>query len=416
VSSEPFFRRAHARVVAGLTRLAGTQHFAAIEDAAQTALESALVSWPRAGQPQDPEAWLFRAAKNAFISELRNETRRAALLEKFRDVPTDNGDAGEGEEDLLRMLFVCCDEAMPVESQLAIALKTLCGFGVEEIAERLFTSEMNVYKRLERARTRLREAPFELSAEQLAARVPSVRAVLYAMFAEGHLSTQAEGAIRRELCSEALRLADLLAAHPDGGTPETLALLALMHLHTARMPARQDGAGGLLLLEEQDRSLWDQRQIQAGLACLARSAEGDTFSRFHAEAGIAAEHCLAPTFAETRWGRIVECYELLERVAPSPLHRLNRAVAVAELRGPREGLRVLEGLEPPSWLEGSYLWAAVLADLHRRGGDAALAARHRNTALESAPSDTVRAALRRRLEVDSSSGSEALANDKSPLA
>jgi RNA polymerase sigma-70 factor (ECF subfamily) len=163
------------------------------------------------------------------------------------------------------------------------------------------------------------------------------------------------------------------------------------------MPARQDGSGGLLLLEEQDRSLWDQREIQTGLSWLARAAEGDAFSRYHAEAGIAAEHCLAPSFAETRWDRIIECYELLELLAPSVLHTLNRAVAVAEHRGPEHGLTVLAGLEPPSWLLGSYQWSAVLCDLHRRAGHAEIATRYRESALESAPSDVIRQVLARRL-------------------
>jgi predicted RNA polymerase sigma factor len=174
-------------------------------------------------------------------------------------------------------------------------------------------------------------------------------------------------------------------------------LLALMHFHSSRMPARQDGSGGLLLLEEQDRSLWNSKEIAIGLEWLARSAEGATFSRYHAEARVAAEHCLAPTFAETRWERIVECYELLERLAPSALHTLNRAVALAEWQGPRAGLARLEGLAPPSWLVGSYLWAAVLADLHLRAGDSVLAEQYRAAALASAPSNAIRATLERRL-------------------
>jgi predicted RNA polymerase sigma factor len=217
------------------------------------------------------------------------------------------------------------------------------------------------------------------------------------LFTEGYLSSHAEDAIRRELCDEALRLTEQLAEHQVGSVPETFALLALMHLHRARMPARQDGAGGLLLLEEQDRALWDANEVAAGLAWLARSATGTVFSRYHAEAGIAAEHCLAPTFAETRWERIVECYGLLEQVAPSALHTLNRALALAELRGPDAGLKLLEGLAPPSWLIGSYLWAAVLADLHLRAGNSTEARRYRTAALETAPSAAVREALERRL-------------------
>jgi RNA polymerase sigma-70 factor (ECF subfamily) len=299
------------------------------------------------------------------------------------------------------MLFVCCDISIPVESQLVIALKTLCGFDIREIAERLFITEANAYKRLSRARSRLRELPFEpddLSGEQFASRLHAVQSILYLLFTEGYLS-HAKAAIRRELCDEAKRLTLILAEHPVGGTPDTFALLALMHLHSARMMARQDGSGGLLLLDEQDRARWDQREAQIGLTWLARSAHGDVFSRYHAEAGIAAEHCLAPSFEETRWDRIVECYALLERVAPSALHMLNRAVATAEWRGPVEGLAVLEGLEPPSWLEGSYMWAAVLADLHRRCGHNELARRYRDTAVDSAPSAAVRDALKRRLQI-----------------
>ena len=151
------------------------------------------------------------------------------------------------------------------------------------------------------------------------------------------------------------------------------------------------------MLEEQDRARWDQRQVQIGLAWLARSAQGDVFSRYHAEAGIAAEHCIAPTFDETRWDRIVECYALLERLAPSALHRLNRAVAIAQWRGPTEGLAVLEGFEPPTWLARSYMWAAVLADLYRRCGRDELAQRYRDAAIGSAPSPAIRDVLKRRL-------------------
>lgn len=167
---------------------------------------------------------------------------------------------------------------------------------------------------------------------------------------------------------------------------------------TARMTARQDSSGGLLLLGEQDRALWDQPRIQLGMEWLAKSAEGERFSRYHAEAGIAAEHCLAPSFQATRWDNVVECYVLLERIAPSAIHKLNRAVAVAEWRGPTEGLAVLEGFEPPTWLTGSYMWAAILADLHRRCGNADTADRYRDIALKSAPTLAVKRLLQRRLQ------------------
>jgi RNA polymerase sigma-70 factor (ECF subfamily) len=404
---EHFFRHEYGRLVAMLSRRIGMHHLETVEDAVQLALMTAVEMWSKGSVPENPSAWLFRVAHNHVVGELRGRARREQLVEQYgRGVSESSAGApsaflvGDVRDDVLRMLFACCDDSIPVESQLVIALKTLCGFDVREIAERLFTTEANVYKRLGRARGRFRALEFEpddLSTEQLSSRLASVQAILYVLFTEGYLSSHAEGAIRRELCDEAKRLTQVLAEHPVGATPETFALLALMHLHGARMTARQDAAGGLVLLEEQDRSLWNQSEIQVGLAWLARSAAGDAFSRYHAEAGIAAEHCLAPSFGETRWDRIVDLYALLERFAPSPIHTLNRAVAVAEWRGPADGLAVLEGLEPPSWLAGSYLWAAVLADLHRRCGHSELAHRYRDAAIEAAPSPAVKDALQRRL-------------------
>jgi RNA polymerase sigma factor (sigma-70 family) len=405
---EHFFRHEYGRLVAMISRRVGLRHLELVEDSVQCALLAAFESWTRGGVPENPSAWLFRVAHNHVVGELRQRARRERLVaehgfdgaESAATGPTATL-SGDVRDDLLRMLFFCCDDRIPVESQLVIALKTLCGFDVREIAERLFTTEANVYKRLGRARSRLRELPFEpdeLSADRLATRLPAVQSVLYLMFTEGYLSSHAEQAIRRELCDEAKRLAQVLAEHPVGGKPVTFALLALMHLHAARMTARQDGSGGLLLLEEQDRSCWDRTEMNTGLAWLAKSAQGDVFSRYHAEAGIAAEHCLAPSFEETRWDRIVECYALLEQLAPSALHTLNRAVATAEWRGPAAGLAIVEGLEPPSWLAGSYMWLAVVADLHRRCGHDDLAQRYRDAALGSAPSVAVRDVLKRRLQ------------------
>lgn len=407
---EHFFRHEYGRLVAMLSRRVGVQHLEAVEDAVQSALMTALESWTVAGLPDNPSAWLFRVAHNDLVGELRQRTRRRRILDEngaeHVAAPEDGPEpllAGEVQDDLLRMLFVCCDDAIPPESQLVLALKTLCGFDVREIALRLFSSEANVYKRLERARNRLREVPpriDELTAEQYSSRLPAVHKILYLLFTEGYLSSHAETAIRQELSDEAIRLASILAEHPVGKVPETSALLALMHLHAARITARQDASGGLILLAEQDRALWDQQKIQVGLSWLADSARGDVYSRYHAEAGIAAEHCLAPSFEQTRWDRVVECYSLLEQIAPSALHKLNRAVAVAEWQGPAAGLAVLEGLEPPSWLAGSYQWAAVLADLHRRCGHDDAARRYRDVAVKSAPTQAVRELLLRRLQVD----------------
>jgi len=305
----------------------------------------------------------------------------------------------EIRDDLLRMLFVCCDDAIPWESRLVLALKTLCGFSTGEIALRLFTSEASVYKRLARARERLRQTPLEVEVpiETLRSRLPSVHDVLYLLFNEGYLAAHPEHAIRWDLCGEAIRLTTILAEHPVAAVPETFALLALMQFHAARLDARLDGAGGLILLESQDRSLWDRARIACGTAWLARSASGDEFNRFHAEAAIAAEHCFAPSFSETRWEAIADLYAMLERIAPSPLHTLNRALAVAELDGPGAGLAVLDGMVPPSWLEGSYLWDAVLSDLYRRVGDQERAWVHAERAIGAIPEGPVKAAMKCRL-------------------
>lgn len=406
---EHFFRHEYGRLVATLSRRVGVQHLDAVEDAVQSALMTALASWTAGGLPDSPSAWLVRVAHNNLLGELRQQHRRRRILsergadpDEVMETPLEPPLPGEVRDDLLKMLFVCCDDAIPAESQLVLALKTLCGFDVREIALRLFSTEAQIYKRLERARNRLREAPpriDELSAEQYASRVPGVHQILYLLFTEGYLSSHAEQPIRGELIDEALRLGSILASHPVGKTPETAALLALMHLHAARITARQDAHGGLILLADQDRTLWDQERMGIGLQWLEASARGDVYSRYHAEAAIAAEHCLAPSFEETRWDRIAEGYALLERIAPSALHTLNRAVAVAEWQGPAAGLAVLEGFAPPHWLVDSHAWAAVLADLHRRCGHDEEARRYRDIALSSAPTPAVRALLERRLQL-----------------
>lgn len=398
---EHAFRHDAARLVAVLTRFAGVRHLAEVEDAVQSALEAAVTAWAVSGVPGDRAAWLFRVARNHLVSALR-KTARVPLLEvdDQADQPTATF-AAELRDEQLRMIFVCCDERLPADSRLVLALKTLCGFSTAEIAARLFLTEANVHKRLQRGRDRLRGDDFETSTpllETLRERLPSVHAVLALLFNEGHLSTHAEHAIRAELCDEAIRLATLLAHHPVGAEPETFALLAMMHLHAARLPARRDANGGLLLLEEQDRAAWDAEHLRAGAHWLEAAGQGERLTRFHVEAAIAAHHCFSASFAATPWGEIAELYAVLERLDPSPLHTLNRAVAIAEARGAQAGLETLRGLVPPAWLEGHWLWAAVLSDLHRRAGQTGEAARHRELAVTGAPSEPLRAALRRRLE------------------
>jgi len=377
----------------------GTHRLEAIEDAVQEALLAALEGWGRGGMPERPVAWLQQVAHHRLIDTLRKQHPDAALPDDLASEPelvvTGRQDL---PDDLLRMFFLCADEALPVESQLVLALKILCGFSVDEIARRLFTTEANVYKRLQRGREGLRGRMGDLPPiEILQSRAPAVRHIIYLLFNEGYSSARADQLVRRELCEEAIYLGTVLADHPAGDHPETWALLALMAFHAARLEARTDGAGGLLLLEEQDRARWDRGLIERGFEWLARSARGDQFSRYHAEAGIAAEHCRAPTFAGTRWQEVIDLYQILERHEPSPLHILNRAIAVAQLHGPAAGLAIIHELKPPGWLLGYYLWDAVLGELERRAGNLDRARQHLLRALDGAPTDAERSLLRRRL-------------------
>jgi RNA polymerase sigma factor (sigma-70 family) len=391
------FRHEHGRLVAILSRRFGTQEHELCEDAAQAALLRAVETWPRTGEPRDPGAWLYRVAHNVLIDALRKQQRRPSL-----EVPAETIDpvvlASELPDDLLRMLFLCADPELPSESQLALALKTLCGFSTQEIALRLFQSTEAIHKRLQRARARLRERVLDMPpASELELRLPQILHMLYLLFNEGYSSAKPDDPIRRELCDEAIRLAHVLAAHPVGAIPETDALLALMHLHASRFDARSDG---VVLLREQDRSKWDRSLIEAGVMHLRRSARGDVFSRYHVEAAIAVEHALAPTYEDTPWPEIARLYAALDRVAPSPLNRLNRAIAIAEWQGAHAGLAALAQEEPPPWFVDYYLWDATWAELYRRAGDPARALPHLLRAIEAAPTRAERALLeRRRLEL-----------------
>jgi RNA polymerase sigma-70 factor (ECF subfamily) len=403
-----YFRHEFGRLVSVLSRQFGLHRLQECEDAVQAALLRAVQTWRRGGSPADPGGWLYAVARNHLLDQLRSAKRAEARSEKAAaecHVSSAEDSAPgyyetEVRDDQLRMLFLCAHPAIPCEGQLVLAAKVLCGFSTAELALRLFQSEEAVHKRLQRARAVLRAANEEFDTPgvaELQSRLPAVQQMLYLLFNEGYSSAQADSLIRRELCEEAVRLALLLIEHPTGSTPETEALLALMYLHAARFEARSDGAGGLLLLEAQDRTRYDWQLIELGFGYLQRSARGERFSRFHAEAAIAAEHCIAPSYAQTNWQEIGRLYELLDRVSPSPLNTLNRAIALAEWRGPDAGLQLLESMKPPGWLLGYYLWDATLGELYRRRGDYERAVGHLTRALASAPTRAEQALLERRL-------------------
>jgi RNA polymerase sigma factor (sigma-70 family) len=420
---EHFFRHEFGRLVAVLTRSLGVRRLDLVEDVVQAALVQALETWSRRGVPEDPAGWLYRTARNLAIDALRRERIHARALPRLADdaartssltlrVRADEAHfADEIGDEPLRLLFVCCHEAVPAESRVAIALRTLCGFSTAEIARALLTTDANVQKRIERARDRLRElddkdVDFDTpAAAQLGARLDAVLAVVYLLFSQGCHVTHGDMPIRRDLCDEARRLARMLAAHAVGDVPAVHALLALMYFHGARFDARV-AQGAIVLLEEQDRSAWNWSDVREGMAWFARSAAGDELTRYHVEAGIAWEHCRAPTFADTDWRRIAELYDTLERIAPSPLNSLNRAVAEAHLHGPQAGLERLAAVVPENVPTRYPGWHAVIGELHFRLGRHAAAQSAWREALRFTTARADREFLHRRLAVCRPDGGE----------
>lgn len=421
-----WFRHEYGRLVAMLCYRFGPQHLEDIEDAVMQALARQLAGSSSQNSsetllPDDLSRWLYRVACNGFLDTARARKRHAEILEQqtvawlpgmtegmadldhiVHQDPDPNFE-NELENGQLYMLFACCDARVPELSQLMLALNILCGFEVKDISQRLFLTTANVYKRLGRAKALLREvrfSPAALSTESYGKRLPQVLRILYLMFTEGHLSIRSEYSVRKDFCVDALQLTGMLCRHPVGKLPECFALMSLMCFQFARLDARNDADGGLLLLEEQDRRRWNRALIQQGMKWLADSASGEHFSRYHAEASIAAEHALAPSYEATRWDRIVKSYELLEASQPSAVHRLNRALALAEAEGPDKALILLNDLQPPGWLQASYMWSAVRADLLRRTGAREEAKRAGQAAMDLAPTDAIRQALARRLQVN----------------
>ena len=404
------FRREAGRLVAILTRHFGVGHLQLAEDVVQDVLVKAMQTWPFTGVPQNPSAWLLQTAKNRALDQARRhslwrgkQTELAPLVEDCLQsaltVPPPQYE-DEIRDSQLRMMFVCCHPGLPVEAQVGLTLKTLCGFGEKEIAAAFLATADSVTKRLVRARQYLREQEVAVElppAEALAPRVDAVLQALYLLFNEGYKASQGGSLLRTDLCAEAIRLAELLTVHPLGDRPATHALLALMHLGAARLSARTGDGGSLLLLAEQDRSRWDQVQIRRGLTHLGASGTGLKVTRYHLEAGIAACHCLARDFAATDWRQIVTLYDALLELDGSPVVALNRAVAVAQVEGPRAGLAAVNKIKDRKALENYHLLHAVTGQLWLDAGETAQAAAGFRRALELATLPAERTLLEKRL-------------------
>ncbi len=300
----------------------------------------------------------------------------------------------------LRLMFACCHPLIPQESQTALALKTLCGFDAAEIAKAFLTTEAAIAKRLTRARQRIREQriPFEIpTGEELSSRLDGVLQTLYLLFNEGYKASSGENLIKEELCSEAIRLATLLAEHPAANQPRTHALVALMLLNAARLPTRVDPEGNILRLMEQDRSNWDRTMIERGIFHLAQAASGDELSEYHLQAGIAAWHCTADDYQSTDWPRILSLYDQWMAKNDSPVVALNRAVALAHVDGPRAGIKAIQTIQKREQLDSYYLLYAVLGEFEVQLNNFRAGAEHFRRALRLTELKSEQSFLARRL-------------------
>jgi RNA polymerase sigma-70 factor (ECF subfamily) len=404
---EHFFRREAGRLVSVLTRIFGWRNFDLVEDMVQATLLDALHAWRVRGVPDNPSGWVHRVARNKILDALRrDQTGRRVLAEWAADRPTHAAglenlfQGAEIEDSQLRMMFACCHPRLARADQLALTLKALCGFGNSEIARALLVGEEAVKKRLQRATRDLTEHHVALDPPapgELAGRLDAVHQVLYLLFNEGYSTSEGDKAIRADLCEEAARLCHLLCSQPRCRTPATHALMALMLFHAARLDARLDRRGSLLLMEDQDRGKWDCRLIARAREFLDLSAEGKVVSTFHLEGGIAYHHCTARSFAETDWPAILRLYDALIRLHRSPVYLLNRAIVVAQIDGPRAGIRALDEAGKDPALRHYHLFHATLGEFYRRAGDLARARHHLETARQKATSPFDRELLDRRL-------------------
>ncbi len=391
-----------------MTRLFGPQHFDLVEDSVQEALLKAMRNWSYRGVPENPRAWIMTVARNRVLDELRRNRslwdKRGAVVEY--DLNHNGNGLGRLDliesdlrDDQLRMIFMCCHPAISREAQVALTLKTVGGFGVSEIARAFLSSETTVAQRLVRAKRSIRECgiPCETpDRSQISGRLDSVLEVLYLLFSEGYSAHQGEDLIRHDLCAEAIRLCSLAARHPLCDLPKAHALLALLLLQASRLPARLDPLGDIILLENQDRALWDRKMIRLGMQELDLSSRGDELSKYHLEAGIASLHAMAPSYEETDWEEILSIYNSLLAMTFSPVIALNRAIALAMVEGWRAGIRELEALDKAQAISGYHHYYAALAEMHRRAGDESEASQFYQQAIELAQTEAEKRFLMRR--------------------
>ncbi|HWA35226.1 MAG TPA: sigma-70 family RNA polymerase sigma factor [Cyclobacteriaceae bacterium] len=378
---EHLFRHESGKLVSVLTKIFGPHNLELAEDVVQDTLLKALERWKYGGIPDNPSAWLFTAARNKALDVLRRDKYHkefaaeiSPLLKSEYSVrPTLENLVTEDqiEDEQLQMMFVCCHPSVSEEGQVALILKTLCGFSVGEIAKAFLTSEETITKRLYRAREQFREkkVEFELpSPTELQSRLDNVLTAVYLIFNEGYSSSYHDSLVREDLVEESLRLGKMLADHPLTNRPESLALLALMCFQSARIPARLDKDGKLVQLKDQDRALWSKDMVALGIKYLEDASVGDKISPYHLEAAIAHEHCVAKSYSGTDWKKILKLYDWLLEIKPDALVALNRLIVFGEVNGPAAALKEIEKLANLERMQSYYLYPAVLGEWHAQLG------------------------------------------------
>jgi RNA polymerase sigma-70 factor, ECF subfamily len=399
---DAIYRADSRRVFATLIRLLGD--FDLAEEALHDAFASAVDQWPREGVPDNPRAWLVSAGRFKAIDAMRRRARHDASLAQLAeriDAKTRGAETAveEGvQDDRLRLIFTCCHPALSPEAQVALTLREVCGLTTEAIASAFLTAPPTLAQRIVRAKAKIRDAgiPFEVpERDELPDRIDSVLQVVYLVFNEGYAASSGDSLTRPDLSGEAIRLGRLLVELlPDA---EVLGLLALMLLHESRRAARASPSGEIILLDEQDRTLWNQGQIAEGKRLVERAMTSGRLGAYTLQAAISAVHADAPSAASTDWGQIVALYDLLARVTPSPVVELNRAVAVAMRDGPTAGLVLIDAILARGELADYHLAHAARADLFRRLGQSAAARGAYRQALTLARQEPERRFLERRL-------------------